>query len=220
MLSCPLCQYLPCSLFYQDKKRSYFRCARCALIFADSRSQLPPQALKQRFSQPTPSEKQRQLANFVLPLLDQLHQLTASQLHGLNYGRILDEASQQQIIAQGHSLQQYDPFLAPNHQALRQSYDFICCYRVLEHFRNPQREWALLCRLLKTGGWLAISTRMLSDDADFGKWHYKNNLAHVAFFHAQTFSYLAEHSGFTLLFAADDFILMQKTSESGINPAL
>lgn len=95
---------------------------------------------------------------------------------------------------------------------LKQEYDFICCYRVFEHFQYPIKEWTLLSRLLHPGGWLAISTPLLTELDGFAKWHYKNNLTHVSFYQRQTFEYLANNSDFELLFAAKDLVLMQKTS--------
>ncbi len=105
---------------------------------------------------------------------------------------------------------------AADHQLLHHQYDFICCFRVFEHFRTPAKEWSLIETLLKPGGWLAISTPLLTSLTAFAKWHYKNNPTHVSFYQQQTFAYLASQGKFKLIFAAQDFILMQKTSGSAI----
>ncbi len=187
-------------------------CESCGLTFADANSHLPPSAAKQRYGRSRIASKQRQLALFILPLLAQIQQQQQGRLVGLNFGRVLDNASLSTIESEGHTLRQYDPFFAPNHDVLRQEYDFICCYRVFEHFQNPITEWSLLTRLLRSGGWLAISTPLLIDLEGFAKWHYKNNLTHVSFYQRHTFEYLANNSDFELLFAANDLVLMQKTS--------
>lgn len=101
-------------------------------------------------------------------------------------------------------------FFAADHQLLHHQYDFICCFRVFEHFRTPAKEWSLIETLLKPGGWLAISTPLLTSLTAFAKWHYKNNPTHVSFYQQQTFAYLASQGKFKLIFAAQDFILMQK----------
>ncbi|MGI2258585.1 methyltransferase domain-containing protein [Shewanella sp. GXUN23E] len=212
---CPLCQDSRPSRFLTDKKRSYFRCPRCQLVFADLHSQLPPQAQQQRFNKLNPA-RQKQLSLFINVLIEQLAGITSGPLEGLNFGGLLPDSVVTLLQQQGYSLSQYDPFLAPDHTVLRHSYDFVCSYRVFEHFNYPLREWALLCRTLKPGGFLAISTRLLTDPQQFAKWHYKNNPAHVSFYCQETFEYLAAHHGFTLLFAANDLILMQKAAESDI----
>ncbi|MCE9686205.1 class I SAM-dependent methyltransferase [Shewanella sp. AS16] len=217
MRRCPLCHSQDAAFFHQDKKRAFYACEHCGLIFADAGSHLPPAAEKHRYGRARANAKQRQLAQFILPLLSQLAQQQAGRLRGLNFGRVLDDASLSNLEAAGHTLKQYDPFFAPDHEALRQRYDFVCSYRVFEHFQDPLKEWSLISRLLNPGGWLAISTPLLTDLAGFAKWHYKNNLTHVSFYQRRTFEFLAQKGDFALLFAAKDLILMQKTSESGIN---
>ena len=212
MRRCPLCHNSQTRLLYQDRKRSFYVCKTCELTFADANSHLPPAAEKQRYGRSRIASKQKQLSQFILPLLAQLEQQQAGSLLGLNFGRTLDNKSLATIENAGHKLNQYDPFFAPNHDALKQQYDFICFYRVFEHFQYPIKEWALLTRLLRCGGWLAISTPLLTELDGFAKWHYKNNLTHVSFYQRETFEYLANNSDFELLFAAKDLVLMQKTS--------
>lgn len=212
MRRCPLCHNSQTYILLQDKKRSFYVCMTCGLTFADPSSHLPPTAEKQRYSCSRVTSKQRQLSQFILPLLEQLQYQHAGSLLGLNFGRILDQTSLTTIESAGHTLNQYDPFFAPAHHTLKQQYDFICCYRVFEHFQYPLKEWSLLTRLLRPGGWLAISTPLLVDLEGFAKWHYKNNPTHVSFYQRQSFEHLAKTSHFELLFAAKDLVLMQKTS--------
>lgn len=212
MRRCPLCHSTQTLLLLQDKKRCFYICQTCGLTFADANSHLPPAAEKQRYGRSRIASKQRQLSQFILPLLTQIQLQQKGSLTGLNFGRVLDQTSLATIESAGHTFKQYDPFFAPDHEPLKQDYDFICCYRVFEHFQYPFKEWRLLTRLLKPGGWLAISTPLLIDLEGFAKWHYKNNLTHVSFYQRLTFEYLASNSDFELLFAAKDLVLMQKTS--------
>ncbi|BDM62749.1 methyltransferase [Shewanella sp. NFH-SH190041] len=188
-------------------------------MFADARIHLPPKVQAKRYQQPD-RQKQKQVSQFIAPLLTQLAGMSSKPLVGLNFGRVLEPDSLAMLAQAQHHISQYDPFQAPDFSVLRQQYDFICCYRVFEHFRNPQREWGLLCRLLQHHGYLAICTRLLDRPAQFAKWHHKNNLAHVSFYRRETFEYLADAHGFTLLFAAEDLILLQKTAKSDITPTL
>ncbi|GGQ05474.1 methyltransferase [Shewanella litoralis] len=175
-----------------------------------------PNLERQRYGRAQRSSKQKQLSQFVLPLLQQISQQQAGRLTGLNFGRILDAKSQQTIVEAGHQVNQYDPFFAADQSVLSQHYDFVCCYRVFEHFRHPYREWNLLNQLIKPNGWLAISTPLMTDKALFAKWHYKNNPTHVSFYQQATFEYLASNSDFELLFASKDLVLMQKSSKPDI----
>ena len=219
MIKCPLCSH-PAEFFIQDKKRAFYNCPQCQLVFANPQSHLMPAALKQRYGRANKASKQKQLVQFIQPLLGQISVHQSGPLTGLNFGRVLDGNSLDKIERAGHSLYQYDPFIKLDHQIFNQQYDFICCYRVLEHFQQPNKEWSLLSTLLKDGGWLAISTALLTDLSHFSKWHFKNNPSNVSFYQQQTFEYLAQNSEFELLFAAKELVLMQKTSKSDIKRIL
>ncbi|GGZ13759.1 MULTISPECIES: methyltransferase domain-containing protein [Shewanella] len=212
MQHCPLCHHDSISQVFDNRRRHFFECQTCALVFAAPGSYLLPAAEKQRYGRAGRDGKQKQLAQFIATLLQQLQTLQSNTLEGLNFGRVLAPALLLPIQQAGHQLHQYDPFFAPEHQLLRRQYDFISCYRVFEHFHLPAKEWQIIVQALKPGGWLAISTPLLQSTAMFAKWHYKNNPTHVSFYQPQTFAYLAAHSCLQLIFAQKDFVLMQKAS--------
>jgi len=216
---CPLCNHIA-EFFVQDKKRAFYSCEQCGLVFANPKSHLMPDLEKQRYGRSQKSSKQKPLSQFILPLLDQISQQQTGTLTGLNFGRLLDEHSRQSIADAGHIVNEYDPFFAADQSVLQQRYDFVCCYRFFDHLRHPHREWLLLNQLIKPGGWLAISTPLLTDKDHYAKWHYKNNPTHVSFYQHSTFEYLALNSDFELLFALKDLVLMQKSSKSDIKRIL
>lgn len=213
MRRCPLCLSDHSQLFFENKKRCFYRCQQCELVFADANSHLPRAAEIHKYQQA--SNKQKSLSQFLFELVLQC-ETTSQPLLGLNFGRSLTPKRLQKISERGHQINQYNPSIAPWTHQLNLQYDFICCYQVFEHFKSPYKEWILLCERLKPGGWIAIKTPLLTDLTGFGKWHQKNNLTHVSFYQQQSFKYLAESVGFTLLFAANDLILVQKPSGSGI----
>ncbi|WP_144211689.1 methyltransferase domain-containing protein [Shewanella donghaensis] len=219
MIKCPLCSQTA-EFFIQDKKRAFYSCSQCSLVFANPQSHLMPAAQLQRYGRANKAAKQKQLVQFIEPLLSQISAQQSGSLVGLNFGRVMDRVSLDKIELAGHHLYQYDPFAKTDQQLFKQQYDFICCYRVLEHFQQPAKEWQLLSKLLKPDGWLAINTSLLTDLNNFSKWHFKNNPTHVSFYRQQTFEYLAQHSEFKLLFAAKELVLMQKSSKSGIKRIL
>jgi hypothetical protein len=192
-----------------------YTCHHCQLVFSDAASHLPPLVEKQRYKE-NGGTKQQALSQFLISLIAQCEQSSNDPLSGLNFGRVLEPESLFNIGYHPHRISQYDPFFAPDHQVLKHHYDYICCFRIFEHFRFPSKEWSLLGTMLKPGGWLAIKTKLLTDPSTFDKWHHKNNLTHVSFYQRSTFEYLAEQAGFKLLFAANDLILVQKPSGSDI----
>ncbi|NRD72041.1 methyltransferase domain-containing protein [Shewanella sp. VB17] len=215
MRRCPLCHNTQTWLFHRNKKRDVYTCNHCNLVFSDASAHLPPQVEKLRYQQSC-QKKQSALSQFMFNLSAQCQQGTTSPLSGLNFGRVLQTSSLSKINSQQHSMVQYDPFFAPDHELLKRHYDYIGCYQVFEHFRSPFKEWALLSSMLKPGGWLAINTKLLTDLSSFDRWHHKNNPTHVSFYQHSTFEFLAEQTGFKLSFAPNDLILVQKPSGSDI----
>lgn len=203
-------------MIVQDKKRSFYHCPHCEFVFANSLNFLPPEVKRTRYIKAQTNAKQAKLLLFVQALSSQLSQLNTGQLTGLNFGRSLPDESYDLLASNNHHIFNYDPFLSEDLGTLRQSYDFVCSYHVIEHFANPRKEWLTLSRLIKPEGWLAISTKILTNLSGFAKWHHKNNPTHVSFYQPQTFQFLADLYGFKLLFATDELILMQKTSKSDI----
>ncbi len=214
MRRCPLCSSDKTGPFYQDRKRTIHRCKTCMLLFADASSYLTPDAELSKYR--SANNKQKPMQQLISSLVSQVEQLNPEQLIGLNFGRITEATIVKEVARRGHELLQYDPFFAADHRLLKQEYDFISCYKVFEHFRLPYKEWQLLCSILKPGGWLAISTQLITELNGFAKWHHKNNLTHVSFYQRATFEYLAQQAGFKLLFAANDLILVQKPPRSDI----
>lgn len=214
MPRCPLCFNLTTQTCFQDKKRSFHLCMVCQLVFADAHSHLPPK--HKNNNRASTNKKQKKHSIFITEFIKQLSTELDQPLLGLSYGCQVPKETNDLIEQSGHQIAQFDPICSTNTQALTRHYDFISCYQSLEHFSQPAREWQQFSGLLKPQGWLAISTRLLTNEEAFAKWHHKNNHLHVCFYQNSTFKYLAEHYGFELKFATDELILMQKTSESAI----
>ncbi len=213
MPKCPLCHSSQTQLSFQDKKRSFYLCGTCDLVFADAQSHFPHHI--QNSHQQNKRHKLNKHSQFINTFINTLAAETGTELTGLNYGCPLPQ-EHVLTVKHGHTIEQFNPVSSTNTRPLKHHYDFIACYQALEHFTRPAREWQQFSVLLKPNGWLGINTRLLTNIDAFSKWHHKNNHLHVCFYQSKTFSYLARHYGFELKFATDELILMQKTSESAI----
>lgn len=208
---CPLCQSADCFICSSDKRRQYWRCQQCQLIFADPAALLDAAAeisiYQQHQNDPTDLRYRAFLNKLAAPLQQRL---AKTALQGLDFGcgpgptlsLMLAEAGQQMAI--------YDPYFANHPEVLSQQYDFICATEVIEHFYQPAREWQLWLQLLKPGGWLGLMTKITDHVSDFSNWHYKNDPTHVSFFSSETFAYLAKRDGLSLEIIGPDVILLKK----------
>ncbi|WP_306521662.1 class I SAM-dependent methyltransferase [Rheinheimera sp.] len=209
--SCPLCLGKDNHFYHQDKKRSYFQCQHCQLVFADANSHLAADAevaiYQQHENNPLDQRYRAFLNKLAAPLLERLGN---SGLSGLDFGCGPGPTLSLMLQEAGQKMAVFDPYFANQPEVLTQQYDFICSTEAIEHFYQPVNEWALWLKLLKTNGWLGLMTKLAPVQAEFALWHYKNDPTHVCFFSRDTFLFLANRDGFSLEFIGNDVILLQK----------
>jgi 2-polyprenyl-3-methyl-5-hydroxy-6-metoxy-1,4-benzoquinol methylase len=114
------------------------------------------------------------------------------------------------LAEHGHQVDLYDPFYCNDPSVFQKKYDFICATEVLEHLRDPKREFAALFNMLKRGGWLGIMTKLVMDQHAFRQWHYIRDMTHISFYRQRTFEYLAQRFDARLDIVADDVILLNR----------
>lgn len=96
-----------------------------------------------------------------------------------------------------YNISSYDPFFHNHPELLEESYDYIACCEVIEHFYNPSREFYLLKKLLKKDAKLYLMTELYDDSIDFDSWYYKNDPTHVFFYHRDTFKWIMKEFNFS-----------------------
>ena len=209
--ACPLCNYPQTNDFYSGPRRVYYRCPQCGLIFVAREHLLTSEAEKARYdlhqNDPEDPGYRQFLQQFTQPLLDHLD---PPPLKGLDFGSGPQPVLAQMLEAQGYQMAVYDPFYAPDKEALKSTYDFVTCTETIEHFYEPAKEWALLVSLIKPGGWLGIMTQLVEHPETFADMHYITDATHVSFYSWHTFRFLAERDHLRVKFIDDRIILFQK----------
>jgi hypothetical protein len=208
---CPLCQHSQIQIFCSDKRRAYFQCQQCFLVFADRTALLTKEQEKAQYdlhqNQLDDPGYRKFLSRLAFPLLSILK---AEQNTGLDFGCGPGPLLAQMLSEAGKKMQVWDPFYAPDPKALQQHYHFVSCTEAIEHFINPAKEWHLWLNLLQPEGVLALMTKRYTDKNSFHNWHYKNDPTHISFFHQRTFEFLAQRDRLELEFPADDVVIFKK----------
>lgn len=208
--ACPLCLEAAPRPFMHVDGRDYWRCDACEATFVPP-AQRPEVAeeraeyLLHRNAAGDPAYRAF-LSRLAEPLLQRLTQRSA----GLDHGCGPAPALAMMLEAAGHTMRVWDPFFAPDPAALAQTYDFITCTEVAEHFHDPAAEFARFDRLLRPGGWLAVMTCFQTDDARFASWHYRRDPTHVVFYREATFRCIARRFGWLCEVPRKDVVLMRK----------
>ena len=207
---CPLCQTKNTDKFHRDKKRDYWKCPTCRLIFVPPEQFLSREAEKAEYehheNSPDDPEYRRFLGRLFNPLKERLNPKSS----GLDFGSGSGPTISVMFQEAGHSMAIYDPFYAQNPLVFEKKYDFITATEVVEHLHQPKKELDRLWGCLKTGGWLGIMTKLAPEGDEFKGWHYTNALSHVCFFARETFEWLANQWSAEVNFVEKDVILLRK----------
>ena len=216
LVSCPLCAAADAELFYQDRRRSYRRCDRCALRFVPSDAWLDPVAEQARYDQhrndPADPAYRRFLSRLAQPLVPRL----VSGARGLDFGCGPGPALAGLLEEEGFHVRLYDPFYANDPAVWQTRYDFITATEVIEHLRAPAFELDRLFGALRPGGWLGVMTRWLDDEAWGAGSRYIRDPTHIAFYRADTMRWIARRWRVRLHLPAPDVALFQTAARLSV----
>lgn len=190
--NCPLCGSNVGSHFFRQNKRSFHECLNCELYFLHPNHRPNPETELSHYNyhqnEPNDPEYRKFLSRLATPFTRRLPPTSK----GLDYGCGPGAALAAMLEQAGHDVSLYDPYFEPDTIALQQTYEFITCTEVAEHFYNPAGEFERLNELLNPGGWLGIMTSFAPDRDKFASWHYHRELTHVVFYREKTFEFIAE----------------------------
>jgi SAM-dependent methyltransferase len=207
---CPLCGSENIDSFFEDKKRIYLRCSYCNLVFVLKRYWLSLEDERAVYDLHENDAEdpgyRRFLSRLIAPLLEKLD----PNQKGLDFGCGPGPALSDMLEERGHRVDLYDPIYCNDPSVFHKNYDFICATEVVEHMRDPHRDFSALFKMLKSGGWLGIMTKLMIDRRAFSQWHYIRDMTHICFYSRSTFEYLARRYNAELCFAADDVMLFNK----------
>lgn len=211
-LNCPLCQAHDCQPYCQDKKREYWQCQNCHLVFVPQRYHLSVEDEKAEYDKHDNSQLDdgyRRFLNRTLePLLDRVSTKFSPPVLGLDFGCGEGAFLSQMAREQGVEIANYDLFYHPDKAPLSKVYDFIVMTEVLEHLFKPHEVFLRLLRQLKPGGILAIMTKRVRDQKAFTTWHYKNDPTHICYYSETTFEFIARQYSLEVEFVSNDVVFL------------
>lgn len=105
----------------------------------------------------------------------------------------------------------WDPCFFPNPPPLER-YPAVFATEVVEHFREPARDWERMLARVAPGGLLVVMTSLWTDEAAFPGWSYANDATHVAFHHAATLDWIARHWSLARLPSPDPRVALFRTA--------
>ncbi|SDO16816.1 class I SAM-dependent methyltransferase [Vreelandella arcis] len=210
MRYCPLCDAGDATHYHRDRRRDYYQCATCALVFVPPEQHLSAAAEKAEYDKhqnsPHDTGYRRFLGRLFIPMTVRLP-LKAC---GLDFGSGPGPTLSLMFEEQGYPMAIYDPFYTADTSVLTRIYDFITATEVVEHLAMPGRVFDQLAGQLVPGGYLGLMTKRVTSREAFARWHYIADPTHVSFFSEVTFRWWAAQHGFTVEFPEADVAIFKK----------
>ena len=210
---CPLCDN-EASGFLEDRRRHYYRCRRCQLVFVQEQDFPSPAEERAIFDLHENSPDDVGYRKFLSRLCDPLTARLAPGSQGLDFGCGPGPALPVMLGERGYPMERYDPYFAPDRSVLNRQYDFVTATEVVEHFHNPGEDWDQLWSCVKPGGLLGIMTKLVIDRQAFSHWHYKDDETHVCFYSHETLAWISKRLDAELSVLGKDVFIFRKPTTS------
>lgn len=205
--NCRLCNELS-PIFHLNNEKYYLQCPNCNGIFM-SKQFLPDDSFEiDRYKAHNNDVNDIGYQKFVSPITNSILNDFDKEHNGLDFGSGTGPVISAVIREKGYNIETYDPYFDFRPELLNDSYDYIACCEVVEHFHNPQLEFEKLKSLLKPTGKLYIMTDLFNEEINFDDWYYKNDPTHVFIFQESTFAWIKETFGFKSLEFQDRLITL------------
>ena len=194
---CPLCGSVG-KEFYKNNKRKcfYYQCNNCYGIFINKKLILNKEAEMLRYQEHNNDVEDRKYQEFVSPITSAILRDFTQNNKGLDFGAGTGPVIAKVLKDSDYNIIEYDPFFHNYPELLEKKYDYIACCEVIEHFRNPKKEFVLLKKLLTENGMLYCMTSIYNENIDFHNWRYKNDQTHIFIYHNKTIQWIKEKIGF------------------------
>jgi len=195
---CPLC-YEGGRYFYCFRTIDYYQCFACFSVYMDPACHLAGEEEKKRYTEHNNDIKDPGYRQFVNPLVKCVLANQNKKERGLDYGCGTGPVAASILAESDFSLKLYDPFFYDDRTLLQDKYDYIIAVEVIEHFKEPGREFQKLRDLLKQSGNLYCMTLIYDHSIDFPNWYYKNDPTHCFFYSYEAVDYIKHKYSFSSL---------------------
>lgn len=199
-------------IFKNSKAKEFYQCRHCGYTQVNRLSFASLEDENKRYQFHNNDVESEGYQNYLMPIVDQVLSFQQHANRGLDYGSGPSSVVEYLLKKSNYQIQCYDPLFYNHPQILTQSYDYVVCTEVFEHFKDPISELIKILNLLKPLGRLYVKTELTDDVLDFSKWHYHRDFTHVGFFSQNSFRFLETRLSLQIIKLDSQFIIYQKTS--------
>lgn len=195
------------SFFKEWRGKDYLKCSYCKSIMLHKDAYGSLEDEKERYEEHNNDVNDKRYQNFVSPIVDRVLKDRDEEDKGLDFGSGTGPVITKLLRDKNYNIKVYDPFFANYKERLEETYDYIVCCEVMEHFHNPKEEFKKLKGLLNDRGSLYLMTEIYDQSIDFYSWNYKNDQTHVFFYHRKALEYIKDKYRFKKMDIVKDMIV-------------
>jgi 2-polyprenyl-3-methyl-5-hydroxy-6-metoxy-1,4-benzoquinol methylase len=207
---CHLCNSREPKLIHETKKKKYYQCDNCLLVFLPEEYHVDSIREKQRYECHCNLDENEGYVNHLNRLVMPIAPMLKKKSKGLDFGCGPGPTLSKLMTALGHHVENYDPIFKDDKDLLSKSYDFVLSSEVVEHFCDAESSWMKLVSLVEQNGLLGIMTEVKTDDVEFGEWWYIRDVTHVSFYTTETFLWICSRFNLELLYSNKNVLIFRK----------
>lgn len=214
--SCPLCSSQG-NEFYrlEKKKRFFYSCSNCSLIFQSRETCLSEEDEKARYEQHENTLENAGYRQWLESFIQDAFLPWYKEGNILDFGSGPSPALTELLKEQSYPVFSYDPYFSPVWPADHPYHMFLVC-EVLEHIKDPLKEFRKLYDQAAEDGILSLKTQFLPnfERESFRGWWYKEDPTHICFYSPRSLKVLGELSGWNLIFHDQKSLAIYKKTTS------
>lgn len=208
MDNCPLCDG-NATVFCEKPNHLFYKCDTCEGIFRPKHTHLEAIAEKAHYEQHNNDVDDLGYQNFVYPVVKVVLDNFSAEEKGLDFGSGTGPVIAKLLREQNYQVENYDLYFENKPELLRQKYNYITCCEVMEHFKEPLKEFQQLQKMLKPKGKLICKTEIYKNQTPFENWYYKNDLTHIFIYQEATLHWIQKNLGFEKVLFLDRVIVFE-----------
>ena len=194
---CPLCESASFSEIGRDRRRPFYLCNACDLVFVPPEYHLSFEQEKRRYDLHDNTENNQGYVRFLSQVADVAESIYPKGGRFLDFGCGKEAVLRTLLERRNRICDCFDP-LYEHTIDIKNRYDIIILCEVIEHCRNMLETLHSIRRLMLEEGAVIVRTQCRPDSGDLMQWWYVQDPAHVCFFSARSLSFAAKVMNLTL----------------------
>ena len=181
-MKCPLCDGDGCTGLARDRRRVFFTCPGCGLVFVPESSHCTAEEERRRYDLHDNTALNSGYVRFLTEVADIASAPLPANARMLDFGCGREAVLAGLLADRGRMCDRYDPLYGYPFPADRGCYDAVILCEVIEHCRDVGAALRETASLLSGNGIVVIRTQCLPPDGDITRWWYAQDVTHVNFF--------------------------------------